>query len=170
MLEDTHPECVISNDGIRSNYQAHINKLIALDAEEERVKCEVFSHPLWNGQATSVPMFCTLGIERKTERGGRNSWRSDESFPGGCGSATRFRPGEVCCQKTNLGFVDSVWEIFGPLLAGVPSVILSQEALSTQSSCCSVWPRSGDTPGASALALASAAGARPESRRNDFPT
>jgi acyl carrier protein len=35
----------------------------------------------------------------------------------------------VCCQKTNLGFVDSVWEIFGPLLAGVPSVILPQEAL-----------------------------------------
>jgi acyl carrier protein len=40
-----------------------------------------------------------------------------------------FQEGEVCCQKTNLGFVDSVWEIFGPLLAGVPSVILPQEAL-----------------------------------------
>ena len=35
----------------------------------------------------------------------------------------------MCCQKTNLGFVDSVWEIFGPLLAGVPSVIVPQEAL-----------------------------------------
>ena len=40
-----------------------------------------------------------------------------------------FEAGEVCCQKTNLGFVDSVWEIFGPLLAGVPSVIVPQEAL-----------------------------------------
>ncbi|HEX6503007.1 MAG TPA: condensation domain-containing protein, partial [Terriglobales bacterium] len=27
-----------------------------------------------------------------------------------------FAAGEVCCQKTNLGFVDSIWEIFGPLL------------------------------------------------------
>ena len=40
-----------------------------------------------------------------------------------------FAAGEVCCQKTNLGFVDSVWEIFGPLLAGVPSVMLSAETV-----------------------------------------
>lgn len=35
-----------------------------------------------------------------------------------------FEPGEVCCQKTSLSFVDSVWEIFGPLLQGIPSVII----------------------------------------------
>jgi len=40
-----------------------------------------------------------------------------------------FQPGEVCCQKTNLGFVDSVWEIFGPLLAGVPNVIIPPEVV-----------------------------------------
>ncbi|HEX4783488.1 MAG TPA: amino acid adenylation domain-containing protein [Candidatus Sulfotelmatobacter sp.] len=38
-----------------------------------------------------------------------------------------FRAGEVCCQKTNLGFVDSIWEIFGPLLAGIPNVIVPHE-------------------------------------------
>jgi amino acid adenylation domain-containing protein len=36
----------------------------------------------------------------------------------------RFAPGEICCQKTALSFVDSVWEIFGPLLQGVPNVIM----------------------------------------------
>jgi amino acid adenylation domain-containing protein len=40
-----------------------------------------------------------------------------------------FQQGEICCQKTNLGFVDSVWEIFGPLLAGVPNVIIPQDTL-----------------------------------------
>ena len=40
-----------------------------------------------------------------------------------------FRPGETCCQKTALGFVDSVWEIFGPLLGGVPTVIIPDEFL-----------------------------------------
>ena len=40
-----------------------------------------------------------------------------------------FASGEVCCQKTNLTFVDSIWEIFGPLLAGIPTVIISQEAV-----------------------------------------
>jgi amino acid adenylation domain-containing protein len=35
-----------------------------------------------------------------------------------------FTADEVCAQKTALSFVDSVWEIFGPLLQGVPSIIL----------------------------------------------
>jgi acyl-coenzyme A synthetase/AMP-(fatty) acid ligase/acyl carrier protein len=40
-----------------------------------------------------------------------------------------FQAGEVCCQKTNLGFVDSIWEIFGPLLAGVASVMIPPETV-----------------------------------------
>ena len=38
-----------------------------------------------------------------------------------------FVDGEVCCQKTSLNFVDSVWEIFGPLLQGVSSVLIPEE-------------------------------------------
>jgi amino acid adenylation domain-containing protein len=34
---------------------------------------------------------------------------------------------EVLCQKTALSFVDSVWEIFGPLLRGIPSVIIPED-------------------------------------------
>jgi len=40
-----------------------------------------------------------------------------------------FEEGEVCCQKTALSFVDSVWEVFGPLLRGVPIVIIPDTAL-----------------------------------------
>ncbi|MCP5050486.1 MAG: amino acid adenylation domain-containing protein, partial [bacterium] len=40
-----------------------------------------------------------------------------------------FKPGEVCCQKTSLNFVDCIWEIFGPLLKGVPLVILPGEVI-----------------------------------------
>jgi amino acid adenylation domain-containing protein len=40
-----------------------------------------------------------------------------------------FIAGETCCQKTALGFVDSVWEIFGPLLGGVRAVIAPDEYL-----------------------------------------
>jgi amino acid adenylation domain-containing protein len=38
-----------------------------------------------------------------------------------------FGSKEVCCVKTSLSFVDSVWEIFGPLLQGVPLVIAPDE-------------------------------------------
>ncbi|HEX6547667.1 MAG TPA: amino acid adenylation domain-containing protein [Candidatus Dormibacteraeota bacterium] len=38
-----------------------------------------------------------------------------------------FEAGDTCCQKTAISFVDSIWEIFGPLLRGVPNVILPDE-------------------------------------------
>jgi non-ribosomal peptide synthetase component F/acyl carrier protein len=40
-----------------------------------------------------------------------------------------FAPDEVCCQKTSLSFVDSIWEIFGPLLSGVPLVIFAEDVV-----------------------------------------
>ncbi|MFJ6556519.1 amino acid adenylation domain-containing protein [Streptomyces luteogriseus] len=40
-----------------------------------------------------------------------------------------FQPGEVLCQKTSLNFLDSFWEIFGPLCQGVPVVVLPQSLL-----------------------------------------
>ena len=38
-----------------------------------------------------------------------------------------FADGEVSCQKTALSFVDSFWELLGPLLQGVPTVIVPDE-------------------------------------------
>ncbi len=40
-----------------------------------------------------------------------------------------FAPEEVLCHKSALSFVDSIWEIFGPLLAGHKLVIIPQEVL-----------------------------------------
>ncbi|MDF5706500.1 MAG: amino acid adenylation domain-containing protein [Nostoc sp. S4] len=40
-----------------------------------------------------------------------------------------FVKGEVCCQKTSLNFVDSVWEIFGPLLQGIQTLIVPDNIL-----------------------------------------
>ena len=35
-----------------------------------------------------------------------------------------FAAGEVGCQKTALNFIDALWEVFGPLLRGVPTLIV----------------------------------------------
>jgi amino acid adenylation domain-containing protein len=39
-----------------------------------------------------------------------------------------FGPDEVCCQKTASTFVDSIAELFGPLLSGIRTVLLPDEA------------------------------------------
>jgi surfactin family lipopeptide synthetase C len=38
-----------------------------------------------------------------------------------------FTPEEVGCQRTALNFVDSIWEIFGYLLQGIPTAIIPDE-------------------------------------------
>ncbi|MDR0268846.1 non-ribosomal peptide synthetase [Paenibacillus sp.] len=38
-----------------------------------------------------------------------------------------FEPEEVCSHKTTLNFVDSIWEVLGGLLKGIPTVILSDD-------------------------------------------
>ncbi|MBF0395409.1 MAG: amino acid adenylation domain-containing protein [Desulfobacterales bacterium] len=38
-----------------------------------------------------------------------------------------FEKGEICSQKTSLNFADSLWEIFGSLLCGVPVVVIPDE-------------------------------------------
>ena len=40
-----------------------------------------------------------------------------------------FADGEVCCHTTSFGFGDSVWQLFGPLLRGVPVVVAVEEDL-----------------------------------------
>jgi amino acid adenylation domain-containing protein len=40
-----------------------------------------------------------------------------------------FSTEDICCQKTALGFVDAVWEVFGPLLGGACSVIVPDECV-----------------------------------------
>jgi amino acid adenylation domain-containing protein len=42
-------------------------------------------------------------------------------------TAYPFAAGEVGCAKTPLGFVDSLWELLGPVLRGVPTLVLGDD-------------------------------------------
>jgi amino acid adenylation domain-containing protein len=56
-----------------------------------------------------------------------------------------FEAGEVCCQKTSLSFVDSVWETLGPLLQGIPSIIIPDERLKEPAQFVDVLNQAGVT-------------------------
>ncbi|MBX3316490.1 MAG: amino acid adenylation domain-containing protein [Phycisphaeraceae bacterium] len=38
-----------------------------------------------------------------------------------------FEPGERTCWCTTINFVDHVWEVFGPMLAGIETIVIPQE-------------------------------------------
>jgi amino acid adenylation domain-containing protein len=128
MLEETIPACVIASSATRSKLPVGISNVITIDSEADLIQRESSSNlEVKSGDPRAYVLYTSgssgkpKGVEG-THAGALNrmQWMW-ERYP--------FAAGEVCCQKTNLGFVDSVWEIFGPLLAGVPSVIVPQETL-----------------------------------------
>jgi amino acid adenylation domain-containing protein len=127
MVEDAGLSAIVTVSALQSKLPADAANVVALDTGDEPrhlasdvasfVSSEQRAYVIYTSGSTGVPK----GVEG-THRGAMNRfswmWRT---YP--------FQPGDVCCQKTNLGFVDSIWEIFGPLLAGVPNVIIPRDAV-----------------------------------------
>ena len=129
LLEDAEPAVLITQQKLLANAPVHRIPTVILDADWHKIARASADFPASDVQSddpayvlyTSGSSGKPKGVEG-THRGAMNRMRwMWERYP--------FEAGEVCCQKTNVGFVDSVWETFGPLLAGVPSVILPAEVV-----------------------------------------
>jgi amino acid adenylation domain-containing protein len=77
-----------------------------------RMSAESLAYVIYTSGSTGKPKG-VLGLHRATVNRFRWMW---EEYP--------FEADDVCCQKTAIVFVDFVWELFGPLLKGVRTVIL----------------------------------------------
>ncbi len=129
LIEDAALSGIVTDSSIKEGLPDNAQNIVLIDTEDRGFTDEASGNPqvpvssdqrayvIYTSGSTGVPK----GVEG-THRASMNrfSWMW-KAYP--------FRSGEVCCQKTNLGFVDSIWEIFGPLLAGIPNVIIPQEAV-----------------------------------------
>nr|WP_284694836.1 amino acid adenylation domain-containing protein [Photobacterium galatheae] len=89
----------------------------ASDLKSEKTAGDAMTYITYTSGSTGVPKG-VLGTQRGVLN--RLQWMWAQ-FP--------FEADEVCCQKTSLNFVDHVWELFGALLHGVPSVLADQETV-----------------------------------------
>jgi len=71
------------------------------------------AYGMWTSGTTGRPRMCVGTVEGLLHR---HRWM---------GQRWPWEAGEVACIKTSLAFVDSVGEIFGPLLQGIPACIVS---------------------------------------------
>jgi amino acid adenylation domain-containing protein len=127
LVEDASLSITVTHSSIKDGLPDSAHNLVALDIDSNDLSCRPTANPsipvssdqrvyiIYTSGSTGIPK----GVEG-THRASMNRfvWMW-QTYP--------FKPGEVCCQKTNLGFVDSVWEIFGPLLTGISNVIIPQE-------------------------------------------
>jgi amino acid adenylation domain-containing protein len=129
MLEDAEATLLVTQSGVLKKLRFSEAKTVNLDTDWQgiartsadnlstRVEPGDPAYVLYTSGSTGRPK----GV-KGTHRGAINRFQwMWERYP--------FQTGEVCCQKTNLGFLDSMWEIFGPLLAGIPSVIVPAEVV-----------------------------------------
>ena len=128
MIDDAGLSCVVTHSALGDMLPGSTRNVIVIDREPEGIGSGSGCNPPMKTPDAAAYVIYTSGTSGRpkgvegTHRGAVNrfGWMW-ERYP--------FEAGEVCCQKTNLSFVDSIWEIFGPLLAGVPSVILPQEVV-----------------------------------------
>jgi amino acid adenylation domain-containing protein len=127
MLEDAQVPVLLTQRQLVESLPKHQARILCLDTDWEvierqseenlisEVKLDNLAYVIYTSGSTGTPKG-VLGTHRGTVN--RCFWNP---YP--------FIEEDICCQKTSLNFVDSVWEIFAPLLHGLPTVIIPDRAV-----------------------------------------
>jgi amino acid adenylation domain-containing protein len=130
MLEDAGARLLLTQARLVSQLQQHGTEVVLLDEDWAAINAESGE----NATSTTRPENLAYVIYTSGSTGQPKGARGTHG-----GAVNRFHwmwqrypfaVGEVCCQKTSLSFGDAVWEVFGPLLAGVRSVLIAQADVS----------------------------------------
>ena len=129
MLGDAQVPVLLTRQRFIKDLPEYAGHVVCMDRDGEAISRESEENPvsrigpdnaayvIYTSGSTGTPKG-VIGLHRGAVNRLNWMWRA---YP--------FKDGEVCCQKTYLSFVDSVWEIFGPLLQGVPTVIIPDDAV-----------------------------------------
>jgi amino acid adenylation domain-containing protein len=129
MLEDAQPSVVLTQERIIESLPAHGAQMVCLDAhwpiitqysDENPISgatADNAAYVLYTSGSTGNPKG-VLGVHRATLNALAWMWHA---YP--------FVRHEVCCQKTSISFGDSIQELFGPLLQGIPIVLIPDDLL-----------------------------------------
>ena len=124
MLKDSQPGVLLTQHHLSESLPNHQVQVVCIDTDWQQITDKSTQNPatqitidnlayvIYTSGSTGKPKG-VLGLHQGAVNHFYWMW---ENYP--------FTQGEVCCQKTSLNFVDSVWEIFGPLLRGISTVII----------------------------------------------
>ena len=120
ILEDSGAMLVLSND--QSQFCVPVEEIALQHGDKPLVLRESFASEsmclIYTSGSTALPKGVFLQHHAVANR---LQWMLTH-YP--------YRDEEICCLRTPLSFVDSVCEIFGPLCAGVPAIVIEDKTLS----------------------------------------
>jgi amino acid adenylation domain-containing protein len=129
MLKDSGARVLITQHRLGMRLPEHAGQTVFMDSDragilaESRLNpqvsldCRCPAYVIYTSGSTGNPKG-VLGTHRASMNRFAWMWKA---YP--------FRAGEVCAQRTSLSFVDSIAEIFGPLLQGVSVVVMPDETV-----------------------------------------
>jgi amino acid adenylation domain-containing protein len=103
--------------------------IVCLDQEQEQLAQESEENPSAQISADDVAYVIYTSGSTGQPKGVLGLHRGAVNRFAWMWNAYPFEPGEIACAKTSVNFVDSVWELFGPLLAGIPTVMIADEVV-----------------------------------------
>jgi amino acid adenylation domain-containing protein len=127
MVADSGASVLVTRSQFRKLFSA--SNLVCIDADRETIvrqsdlnlACNITSQNLayviYTSGSTGKPKGVAVDHKQILNR---FAWMW-ETYP--------FEPHEVGCQKTALNFVDSIWELLGPVLRGISTVIVPDRLL-----------------------------------------
>ncbi|HEY6051753.1 MAG TPA: amino acid adenylation domain-containing protein, partial [Thermoanaerobaculia bacterium] len=128
MLEDSGARVLLTETSLAARFDGADVNVVRLDSDR-RLSFEPETSPSTDARPDSLACVIYTSGSTGTPRGVETVHRATVNRLAWMWNVYPFAAGEVCCHKTALSFVDSIWEIFGPLLAGVPSVVLPDETV-----------------------------------------
>jgi amino acid adenylation domain-containing protein len=128
MLADANAPVLLTQHQLRPRLPDGPAHTLTLD-DEPPASSDDSSNPESGASADNLAYVIYTSGSTGTPKGVMATHRATVNRLAWMWNAHPFEADEVCCQKTALSFVDSVAELFGPLLGGIPLVVFPDEVV-----------------------------------------
>ncbi|GHE27192.1 non-ribosomal peptide synthetase [Streptosporangium violaceochromogenes] len=127
VLADAAPAALVTTTAARDRCPGYAGPVLCLDGRDAGLRAEAATDLRLPVRADGLAYLIHTSGSTGRPKGVLGPHRGAVNRIRWLARTHPFRPGEVCAARTAVGFVDAVWETFGPLVAGVPLLVLAPD-------------------------------------------